>query len=83
MKGKIIYLEEEWMLNCKSSKLKKESQYIEVTNWKLSKQKPNRTRVHLVDGRSIILPGKRKGGQVWKVVGGKDKVKSVSWFFQG
>ena len=77
MKGKIIYMGEEWMLNSKASKLKRTSQYIEVRNWTLENRASSpKTVVTLVNNREVIYPGKLKGGKLYRRVGGKEKIKS-------
>ena len=80
MKGRIIYMGEEWQLTSKSKSGKRFGNYIEVKDFTLPKVKKGYTEVTLVNGKKHTLPGKRKGGQVYRTLNvTKGEVRSIKY----
>lgn len=76
----IYYFGEEWQLQSKTKLGKRFGTYVEVTDWSMPKVKKGYTEVTLVNGRKHILPGKRKGGQVYKSLNvTKGEVRSIKY----
>lgn len=80
MKGVVFYVGEEWQLNSKNTKLKRESTYVEVRDWSMPKVIKGCTKVTFKSGRVEYLNGKRVGGQVYKAFDtDKSKIKSIKF----
>jgi hypothetical protein len=80
MKGLVYYVGEEWQLTSKSKLGKKSSTYLEVRDWSMPKVYKGVTEITLVNGKKYTLPGKRKGGQVYKALNtDKSKIKSIKF----
>ena len=80
MKGLVFYVGEEWQLTSQSKLGKKDGTYVEVRDWSMPKVKKGYTEVTLVNGKKHTLPGKRKGGQVYKSLGViKGEVRSIKY----
>jgi hypothetical protein len=80
MKGLVFYVGEEWQLNSKNTKAKRESTYVEVRDWSMPKVKKGVTKVTFKSGRVEYLNGKRVGGQVYKALNtDKSLIKSIKF----
>jgi hypothetical protein len=80
MKGIVYYVGEEWQLNSKNTKQKRESTYVEVRDWSMQKVYKGCTKVTFKSGRVEYLNGKRVGGQVYKALNtDKNKIKSIKF----
>lgn len=80
MKGLVFYVGEEWQLTSKSKLGKRQGTYVEVRDWSMPKVTKGYTEVTLVNGKKHTLPGKRKGGQVYKSLNvTKGEVRSIKY----
>lgn len=80
MKGLVFYVGEEWQLTSKSKLGKRQGTYVEVRDWSMPKVYKGVTEVTLVNNNKHILPGKRKGGQVYRSLNvTKGEVRSIKY----